>query len=336
MNHIELTGTHRQAGFMMGTLLEKQNHRILECVPFAITEERMNYAEACIPVYQAYYPEILAELEGLAEGQHCDVRLLQAVLFSTYAMPPACCCSCFAAAAGETVLFGRNSDFLTALEEANTNVLYRLSDGAYSLQGNTTSFLQIEDGVNQYGLAAGLTSVYPTVRKAGFHAGLLVRYVLEKCRTVSEALRCLERLPVGSAQTITLADAAGDLAVVESDAERQAVIRPERKDRAFVCAANVFHSALLRERQEPGIDDWFAETRYQTMVQALRSKREKWTVSFAERLLSGAYGFICQYDRSTGRDTVWSVVYDLGRRRIYRSEGNPARCGYQQDWRILG
>lgn len=336
MNHIELAGTHRQAGLEMGSLLWKQNNRILECVPFAITEERMNYAEKCIPVYRAYYPEILAELEGLAEGQHCDVRLLQAVLFSTYVMPPSCCCSCFAAAQGKTVLFGRNSDFLTVLEKANTNVLYRLSDGAYSFHGNTTSFLQIEDGVNQYGLAAGLTSVYPTVRKVGFQAGLLVRYILEKCRTVSEALRCLERLPVGSAQTITLADAAGSLAVVESDAERQAILRPEQQDRAFVCATNVFHSALLKDRQAPGIDDWFAETRYQTMMRALGNKEEDLTVSFAEKLLSGAYGFICQYDRSTGKDTVWSVVYDLGRGCIYRSEGNPARCGYQQDQRFFG
>lgn len=334
MNHIELKGTHRQAGQQLGTLLWEQGVSILEQLPFAITSERMEYAEACIPIYQTCYPEILAELEGLAEGQRCDVHLLQAVLFSTYAMPPSCNCSCFAVT-GHEILFGRNSDFLTALEQANTNVLYRLSDGAYALNGNTTSFLQMEDGVNQYGLAAGLTSVYPMVRKAGFNAGLLVRYVLEKCRTVSEALRCLEQLPTGSAQTITLADATGDLAVVESDAEHLAVIRPEQKDRAFVCATNVFHSAAMQSQQLPEEDNWFAETRYQTMLRALSSQANDWTLSFAKRLLSGGYGFICQYDRSSGKDTVWSVVYDLGQRSIYRSEGNPARCGYRQDTRPL-
>ena len=91
----------------------------------------------------------------------------------------------------------------------------------------------------------------------------------------------------------------------------------------------------MQSRQLPEEDNWFAETRYQTMLRALSSQANDWTLSFAKRLLSGGYGFICQYDRSSGKDTVWSVVYDLGRRSIYRSEGNPARCGYRQDTRPL-
>ena len=38
----------------------------------------------------------LAATPGLADGQHCDVHVLQAVLFSMYSMPPTCNCSCFA------------------------------------------------------------------------------------------------------------------------------------------------------------------------------------------------------------------------------------------------
>ena len=36
----------------------------------------------------------------------------------------------------------------------------------------------MEDGVNEYGLATGLTFVYPKIRKAGLNAGMLVRYFL--------------------------------------------------------------------------------------------------------------------------------------------------------------
>ena len=220
MNHVEWKGTHGQAGWELGSLLSARHHLILEHIPFAVTAERLAYAADCLAVYRAYFPEILEELEGLAEGQHCDVRLLQAVLFSTYAMPPSCHCSCFAAASEQGVVFGRNSDFLTEREADNTNVLYRLTDGGCSFTGNTTSFLQIEDGVNEHGLAVGLTSVAPTVRKPGFNAGLLVRYCLERCKTVPEALGCLQRLPVGSAQTLTLTDTAGRLAVVGGGMQR--------------------------------------------------------------------------------------------------------------------
>lgn len=335
MNHIELQGTHRQAGLQWGRrLLERKKH-ILSRIPFQITAERAEYAKACLPVYQRYYPEILTELEGLAAGQCCDVQMLHTVLFSMYAMPPACHCSCFAMAHGNEVVFGRNSDFLTALEEDNTNALYRLTDGAYAFMGHTTSFVQMEDGVNVHGLAVGLTSVYPTVRQPGFNAGMLVRYLLEKCRTTREALTRLRQLPIGSAQTLTIADAAGEMAVVECNAEEQQVVPPSAEGCRYVCATNLFHSRAMQKYNCPLDDDWFAERRCQTMRGALKQAGECPVQQFAKRLLSGAYGFICQYDRSTGRDTVWSVVYDLSARQIWRSEANPSRCGYRRDDRLF-
>lgn len=56
----------------------------------------------------------------------------------------------------------------------------------------------MDDGVNEYGLAVGLTFVYPKVRKYGFNAGMLVRYILEKCQTTQEALSFLKSVPIAS------------------------------------------------------------------------------------------------------------------------------------------
>lgn len=137
-----------------------------------------------------------------------------------YAIPPACGCSCFAAATDKGVLLGRNSDFLTALEGNNCNVIYRLSGGGHAFTGNTTSFLQMEDGVNDCGLAAGLTSWGPTGRKPGFNAGLLLRYLLEHCESVAQAVAQVGRLPLASAMTLTLADPSGAIAVVECDHQK--------------------------------------------------------------------------------------------------------------------
>ena len=95
-----------------------------------------------------------------------------------------------------------------------------MTDGVYSFTGNTTAFIEIEDGVNEHGLAVGLTSVYPNQCKPGFNAGMIVRYLLEKCRNVSEAVSCLYQLPIASAQTLTLADTMGAIAVIECNAEK--------------------------------------------------------------------------------------------------------------------
>lgn len=78
MYHAHLKGTHYEAGYRWGSLLLKNQHIILEKVPFAITEERLAYAQSCLPIYQKDYPEILEEIQGIADGQQCDVRHLQA------------------------------------------------------------------------------------------------------------------------------------------------------------------------------------------------------------------------------------------------------------------
>ena len=241
MYHAHFRGTHYEAGFRWGSLLLKHKNIILENIPFEITQERIDYALSCLPIYEKYYHEIVEEIQGLADGQQCDVRILQAVLFSMYSMPPSCNCSCFAFTTEQEILLGRNSDFLTEIERLNQNVVYKLTDGVYSFTGNTTAFIEIEDGVNEHGLAVGLTSVYPNQCKPGFNAGMIVRYLLEKCRNVSEAVSCLYQLPIASAQTLTLADTMGAIAVIECNAEQIKIEKTLNSNIAFVCATNTFH-----------------------------------------------------------------------------------------------
>lgn len=135
-----------------------------------------------------YFSEILQEIQGTADSLQCSAEHLSAVLFSMYCMVPRANCSCFAARAGSGVIFSRNSDFLTGLEKFYMHTLYRFAGGSYSFNGNTTAFVQMEDGINEYGLAVGLTSVTPTKIKLGINAGMLVRLFLKKCKTVSELI----------------------------------------------------------------------------------------------------------------------------------------------------
>ena len=336
MYHAHLRGTHREAGFRWGSLLLKHKNILTGHIPFDITAERMEYAMACEPIYRRYYPEI----QGLSEGQQCDGQVLKTVLFSMYAIPD-----------GENALLGRNSDFLTELEKLNMNVIYRLSDGAYAFTGNTTAFVEMEDGVNEHGLAAGLTTVAPFVRQPGFNAGLLLRYLLEKCRSVPEAVSALNSIPIASPLTLTMADASGSIAVAECLPGRVEITNTmsgtaQKKKNSFVSAANKFHLPPMPPFNLPDIDDWNAEERYQTMLRALRqreasadsSRTENSTdqnLDFAQNLLSGQNGFICQYDRATGKDTVWSVIYDLKTPRIFRAEGNPSRRKHREDNRFF-
>lgn len=333
MYHNRFKGNHYDIGFRWGTLLREHGSRLLERIDFPITEERLRFAADCVPVYQQYFPEILAEIQGVADGQKCAVEPLRAFLFSMYAMPPACHCSCFAVAGGDKVLFGRNSDFLVSLEKTNTNAIYRFSGEAIDFTGNSTAFIEMEDGVNAHGLAVGLTAVYPHAIKPGMNAGMLLRYFLEKCRSTEAVIQCIHELPISSAQTFTVADRNGSIAVLEANRDRVEVIRPT-EEKPYVCATNRFHSAPMADYCGKTLDDWEAEPRYQTLTRALDKKAGDMGLPGVMALLSGRDGFICQYDRKTGKDTVWSVVYDLGAPAIYRAEGNPGRRKFLEDTRF--
>ena len=334
MYHVHFRGSHYEIGYRFGCSLKNHGQQLLNKVPFPITQERMDFAAACLPLYQAFFPEILEEIRGLAEGQQCEPGLLQAVLFSMYAIPPACGCSCFAIADGEHILLGRNSDFLTALEKLNTNAIYQLSGCSHTFTGNTTAFVEMEDGVNEHGLAVGLTAVSPLAAKPGLVAGMLLRFLLEKCSSTKEALCHLRRLPIGSAQTITVADSSGDVAVVECSPEHLCIIQPTR-ERPFVCATNCFTAPDMLPMQKPEVDNWQSAQRQETLVQTLGSCGGSLDIPAAQNLLAGKNGFLCQYDRSTGKDTVWSVLYDLKNRAIYRAEGNPGRKKFVADTRFF-
>ncbi len=333
MYHLRFRGKHYGIGYRYGLSLAKHGQLLLEHVPFPLTQERKDFARSCLPIYREFFPEILAEISGLADGQHCDHAEMQAVLLSMYALPPACNCSCFAVATNEHILLCRNSDFLTELEKQNTNVIYQFTGGSYSFTGNTTAFIEVEDGVNEYGLAVGLTSVYPTAIQPGFNAGMLLRFFLEKCQTTEDVICWIHRLPISSAQTITVADSKGRTAVMECNAEKTAVVYPS-KEHPFVCATNTFHADEMLALQDLTVDNWQAEQRYGTLIQALGEPGSKVDLPFAKDLLSGKKGFLCQYDRTSGKDTVWSVIYDLKEKAIYRAEGNPGRKNFVKDERF--
>ena len=272
MYHTRHKGTHYEAGYKWGNLLFRHGNIISNQHTFTITEERKSFAKLCIPIYQKYYPEILEEIKGIADGQR---------------------------------------DF----------------------NGNTTAFVQMEDGINEHGLAIGLTFVYPKIRKAGFNAGMLVRYLLEKCTSTDEVLQKLKNIPVASQQTLTIADENGKIVVVECNAERLKVIYPNENGN-FVVTANNFNSDEMKEYRNPPIDDWKSDERYKVAYRTIKENYNNFSFDLAKNILSGKYGFMCQYDRKTDADTVWSVIYELKTKKIFRVEGNPSRKMFKEDKRF--
>ncbi|MCI1931757.1 MAG: C45 family autoproteolytic acyltransferase/hydrolase [Clostridia bacterium] len=331
MYHKRFTGTHYEAGYKFGKKLSEYGVSLGYCPTYEIDESRKSFAEKCKEQYKVYYPEILDEIKGISDGQNLDSSIIETILLTMYCMNFDNKCTCMAYKNGEDIVFARNSDFLVNIEKLNLNCIYKL-DNSFAFNGNTTAYTQMEDGINEYGLAAGLTFVFPKLSKPGINAGMIIRYILEKCKTTKEALEFIKNVPKASSQTITIADASGDLAVAECNYEKTVIIRPE--DKNFVAAANCFVSEEMKKYNETKIDNWRAEERYNTAYNALNEHSNELSVKLMGDILSGKYGFMCQYDRKKNADTVWSVIYDIKNKKIFRAEGNPSRKKYKEDTRM--
>ena len=85
--------------------------------------------------------------------------------------------------------------------------------------------------MNADGLVASLTFGGSPAQGAGFAMILIVRYVLETCSRVAEAVSALRRIPVALSQNVTILDKTGEYATVYLDPQRSPVV-----GRAAVCA----------------------------------------------------------------------------------------------------
>lgn len=191
----------------------------------------------------------------------------------------------------------------------------------------------MEDGINEHGLAVGLTFIYPKIIKAGFNSGMLVRYLLEKCKTTSEVIENLNMIPIASQQTLTVIDNAGNFAVIECNCSHIEIIKPAG-DNCFIVATNSFVSQKMAEYNNHAIDNWNSDERYSVAYNVLKENRNHFSVGLARDILSGKHGFMCQYERNKGADTVWSVIYDIKNKKIFRVEGNPSRKKFVEDTRM--
>ncbi|GCF92541.1 choloylglycine hydrolase [Enterococcus florum] len=332
MQQLQFQGNHYTIGQKWGRMLKQNKIHLMESVPFQETEERRQFVETCLPFYQRFCPDILAEIQGIADGQEISVKRLQSVLFGMYClMPEEPHCSSFLVRNKSGVFLGRNSDFLTITEERCMNIRYSFDDaGHYDFLGNTTAFVEMEDGINQYGLAIALTSVAPYKVQPGINVGMLLRLVLERCKSVDDAIVLITQIPHVGSGTLVIGDAQQQGILVELSPDKMAIRRLEKEQDCLI-ATNMFNLPEMKTFNRLPEDTWFAEERYHTMTHYLSENLETIDLKQSQELLSGKFGFMCEYDRSTGKDTVWSCVYDLQSSEIFRSAGNPSRNEFQQD-----
>lgn len=195
---------------------------------------RPSYLE-CLNALKEYMPELLPLYKELTGLLGCDD--LQARFLSLYCPPTFySACSQLIYKKERTALI-RNYDFPAFLCEGTILQSQWLDKKVIATADCLWGVL---DGVNDDGLSVSINYGGRLVEGKGFGITIVIRYVLETCATVDEAIEVFKRVPVHLDYNIALLDKAGHHATL--------FIAPDRD----ICVTQATTSTNHQGPQEPG------------------------------------------------------------------------------------
>ncbi len=177
-------------------------------------------------------PEHLAEIKSLAAAlpakesdvmlANCFLDLMPMVACSTVTLPAD-------AAPDRVARFARNLDFDSFnVADKNSVVFLYHPEGRYAFAAiGWPGMIGAVSGMNEHGLCLSNMEVTrgPGLAVRGMPYTLLYRTILERCKTVDEAIQLLQDTPRQTANNLMLMDAGGQRAVVEINPEKNVVRR---------------------------------------------------------------------------------------------------------------
>ena len=182
-------------------------------------EARPEPTEAAVALSR-HMPELLPVWAKLSEQTGFDQ--LATTMLTQWDLPafaPAGC-SQVAVAAPEPMLL-RNYDYHPELFEG----VSISTDYLQPVIGTSDCLWGLLDGMNEAGLTISLTFGGDRCVGTGFAIPLVVRYLLETCRTVPEAWQAVQRLPIAMSYNLTMIDTAGHSGTARVGPDRPAEFR---------------------------------------------------------------------------------------------------------------
>ena len=318
---VELNGTATELGQSYGKQLSKPIHYLFDhyLKPYFTSEMQRFLALTAASGFETKLsPEHREEVKALAKQTELDEReMMLAQCFLDLSPMTACSTITLPAEASpdHVARFGRNLDFasMNVADKQTVIMIYRPA-GRYQFAAvSWPGLIGVLSGMNEYGLTLANMEVD---RSAGLPVAmpytLLYRTVLERCRTVNEAIHLLETTPRQTANNLMLMDAAGDRAVVEITPE--AIVVRRGKEGSSLISTN--------HQRAQDMDSTGRCWRYDYLHKSSGETFGKLDVKGVESML----GHVAQ-----GESTLQSMVFEPANRVLYLAVGkNAPTRGYSR------
>ncbi|MEW6360175.1 MAG: C45 family peptidase [Planctomycetota bacterium] len=234
MFYIECSGSPREVGVQHGRFLREEIARAFAewKAETWLVDGLASVRERMLTYLGAHYPEMIEEMEGIAEGAGVDFDVPFALTAFNSVYPALMACSVFAVRSKEPRgCVGKTHDI--GVVEQRWGLAQRIAykNGMTMIRCGSVGSLWTVAGINERGIAVGTASAPRFTGQDGFgvpqHAGPTP--VLYRCRTVAEAIDEFSGMIfAGKGLNMALADAGGDVAAIEKSFDRQSVRHPKK------------------------------------------------------------------------------------------------------------
>jgi isopenicillin-N N-acyltransferase-like protein len=352
---ITIGGTHYEMGRQHGLQVVRLRPRIVEAIKACFAQIESDSSDERFESLVRESTEVLREMalpilemiRGQAEALELDFDALLRYDLVSYlrddlltrrtANSASEGCTTWAAVGSATAdgepLLVKNRDYrpehlpLQIFVIASPTVGYRYIYG--SSAGSPGVF---NSGMNEKGLAVADTHVCSTDIGPGLPDYSLMMHILEEHDTVPSALDYLSSVPKMGRNNLILADAGGDLAVVELGYHRLAVVEAQND---ILVNTNHFVSPSLKksfvDRTLPPVKG-NSFHRHDLVREELEAAHGGIDVAFAQRLMAthaGPLASVCRHLELNGQSaTISTMIYQPARRTLRFCHGYPCESPY--------
>ena len=321
MFFVECSGDPHEVGVQHGEMLKEEIRRA-----YAEWEAEKWLADDLAPCrtrvqeyLREHYPEMLQEIEGIAEGAGVDVDVPFALTGFNSIQPALTECSVFAVRGEDRRgCVGKTHDIGVVEQRWGLVQKIRYANGMNMIRAGSVGSLWTVAGINERGMAVATASGPRFTGQDGYgvpqHAGPTP--VLYRCKTVGAAIHEFRKMTfAGKGLNMALADAQGDVAAIEKSFDKQAVRYP-KKGPAF--ATNHYTGAEMKGHMK--VDAQNSKERFKRLKEVLAPGVFADPVAKLKEVIADPSepGAICREGK-----TLTTFVCDPGKGHLWACPGTP-------------
>lgn len=319
-HHDVVEGTHYEIGKQQAEYLKERAPKSVEWLTKKDLDPKklgFNNFEELEDHYEEFCPGIIDEFNGFADGLGVKPREL-----SLFGPPIFAHSNCSQIAITSPITKDNHVYVARSYEFNHTQDDFRLLTTRIKGKAKTIGFtgfvLGRNDGMNEYGFCVTFTgggTFKSKPKNTGFQFFLIVRSLLDYCKTVDDAIKYLEKVPVHGFWNFLMTDKSDNAALAQFYDQDYAIKRIGKDyTEKMIYSGNHYRLPEMVKYQEYA-GDWILKNstkRCEIIESALSSAAPNITKENIRKLLSEPiYKGLCGYYYTDYFGTLFSIIFDL-------------------------